>query len=194
MKRPILFLLEDNRDLTDRIKRIAEQFGYDVLVARSLQQALDVCGELAESEQAISAALIDLMISGTTEELETVDRQLQMREQLAEQLSELYDEEQRSSILRQMAVIDETIRNQIRSEGGLEFLENVESSVVRRAGTIAIFSALRAEEPVDDTVGGRRLDRVSNAIGGNWDGTWFEKPIRLRTIRMWLKNHLPDDL
>jgi len=179
----ILFLLEDNLELSSRIERMAEQCGFRTITARCIEDAKRICPQ----HENVEFALIDIMVPNTQAELREVDGQLDERNAKASLIENALTDADRKKFLTEMSSIDATTRRLIDSEGGVKFLESPEAQNLRQQGVrVAIFSAQKKDPnslPPDSI-----QERIKQSLNGNILEVWFEKPVSLKTLREWISS------
>lgn len=182
-----LFVLEDNRPLSNGIERLCERLGgWTVELARSIAQAREKC-----ANGPFDAALVDLMVPDSNEDLELVDDWLAERDNYAYKVVNLQadrdSEKMRTEILQEMEWLDTRIRELVNETGGLEFLQTAEAGALKLPNVrFAVFSAIPKygykKEGRDD------FENVRRAIEPNTIEKWFEKPVSLPIVKAWLQH------
>ena len=185
MSDPKLFLLEDSQDLRDGVIRLADRLRWQVISAKSIQEAETIC---SGDNLQIDVALIDLMLPRTDDDLTELNKRLQQREiQNGKLIVKGASQEDKLEALARLDAIDNVIMELIADEGGIEFLntECWKKQFRDKQIPVAIFTARRAD--LESKMAQEKLkDRVSNALGQTLV-TWFEKPVDPLDLEDWLK-------
>src|SRR4051794_24734189 len=125
MSKPVLFLLEDNRSLVDRLVRMAKRLGWEVITARSLQAAREACQKTPDLK--VETALIDLMIPATNAELARADELLGLRNaKSAAATDRAATANDREVAIGEIDRIDRQIEELILDDGGIRFIDSDE--------------------------------------------------------------------
>ncbi len=192
--KPTLFLLEDNAKLAKDVTKLAQRIGYDVISARSLEEAQRHCESHSTT---ITVSLIDLMLPKTDEILGEVDDLLERRVKAGEKLTKRprrgeSDSEEKQRANDDMDGIDKQIRERIVDDAGIQFIQSdCGKKMLRRNGvTVAIFTARRADHVNGPQGGDGTLEAaVQNALEREPD-VWFEKPVSPIDLEQWLEDLL----
>lgn len=186
--KPQLFALDDSIEMQDMIRGAAQRVGWEVVPARSLEEARACC---AKNGGNYDGALIDLMIPLTNANLEKVDPLLERRNTLSLEITKRArtddDIQRRDAAKRELDDIDRLIMPLVADDGGIQFLQSETGKALaeRVGGKLAIFSARRPNVKLGGN-GDTLIDQCKSAIDRT-EVEWFEKPVRVLDLEVWLR-------
>lgn len=182
--KPTLFLLEDSKDLFDRVIRLAKRMGWQVIAARSLEEAKQICSDNAAR---VDVALIDLMVPSSEKELTKVDAFLKQRSDQGDiKTNRKSSLEEKLNADAQMDIIDKQIMSLILDDGGIQFLKFAsDKNLFDNARiSVAVFTARRSDKEMTPSL--EKLESAVKAALGQPPHMWFDKPVNPLDLEAWL--------
>jgi CheY-like chemotaxis protein len=183
-KKPLLLLLEDDEIRAVQLARQAENVGWDVEIAGSIEAALK-CSRHRHAD--IKMTVVDVMVPELDEDLEVLRTfQKKVRDLIGPILKEY--QETKSDLDRRIDLdanrqsLDVAMRSLIVPDGGFLFLEEAKGEGWLANWNYAIFSA--TSEP--DGMERLRQIELARENDGKWMG-WLSKPVDPDVIELMLK-------
>ncbi|HWA27443.1 MAG TPA: hypothetical protein VG734_17440 [Lacunisphaera sp.] len=184
LKRPLLLLLEDDENRAAQLSQQAENVGWRVEVAGSIEAALKAA---RDHHADIKMTIVDVMVPELDEDLEVLRTyQRKVKELIAPILKEY--QETRADLERRMDLdanresLDVAMRSLVVADGGFLFLEEAKGEGWLANWSYAIFSATNGPDGME------RLRQIELAKDndGKWIG-WLSKPMDPDVIETMLR-------
>jgi CheY-like chemotaxis protein len=181
-----LFVLEDDRDLLDEIIEVARASDYDIVSARSLEEAIEEFEKEVAQKRPIHLVLVDTMIPETKSDWKLLDELRASRvdyilgRSRTRQIGDFSDEELNQS-REYLTDLDRKIQLLVKLDGGATFLEHALERGFLDHSHVGTFSArAKIQNPF--------FERMKSKLGLRWIG-WMQKPMNPELLIDLLNKH-----